>query len=801
MRSSSKRTSARATRYRRHWPRVLGWTVLLVLAFGSIVLAAWLLGRKPPETPATFFGAVLKAGNSPAVALAIACAGLLHAAWCVRHLILHWLAWFPGAIEVRTFTEDTPLTQASADQLTVDFRQRLMRLHLQAPTPVPGAAPQGHMLDVLESGSMDAKNPFSWLVGLLRAAIPSHAYEVHGSLREREIGPRFGVTVQVLSMGADSLQPTTFWGHTWDEALCRAADEATSAVLPQTRQCKAPWGVWRGYAMPRGLLHEYEMGARLEHDRRYDEALAAYWRAVELDPMNMVLRLRVGQLQERLGLYLDALTTFWGMDVTSTHTERRRRRKGRKERDEALVSARYRGNVLLGGRVLATQWCAPNSEPGSTLRDEQRARLRTCLRPRMQELMRRRLEHPDLSPLKPGNEGDFLALRELFAQYALVDCEALRMTLKRRSRLTKATLKVTEECIRVRLGWVQHRRKHDDDVAWQPPNVKDALARIEGEHPGAFRQWHEQYNAACAWALALADDGVRTGPDADDIAKAAVERLEKATARADSAYIASRRDWVLSEDPDLSALRAFHEFKEFELLYLPSDTFTPGRPENVLQIESSRYVRDLLAAIAESWQDTWRERRAQAVADVDSTIVRGWFEDERRVWDRVQEVAVNFRHPKTRAELIGEQRARCSPIEVRFPQYEKETLCPRCTVDEFNVAALALVDNANTRLEQLTDELNRVNRRLDEWMRYLQERCASGRGVPPHALRQRCTRHVALWQRLGEWVKAGGDPANGRKPMQAAAESLRLAPDLSLNGNHRSAHQLDRPDPDLAGHA
>jgi hypothetical protein len=783
MRSRTKRTSTRATRYRRHWPRVLGWTAGLALALGLIVVSAWMLGRKPPETTSTFFGAVLKACNRPAVALAIASAGLLHAAWCVRHLILHWLAWFPGAIEVRTFTRDTPLTEASEEQLTVDFRQRLMQLHLQAPTPVPGAAPQGHMLDVLESSSLESSNPISLLVGLLRAAIPSHAYEVHGSLRERETAPRYGVTVQVVSMGADSLQPTTFWGHTWEEALWRAADEATAAILPQTRQCKAPWGVWRGYAMPRGLLHEFETGARMEHERRYDEALHAYWRAVELDPMNMVLRLRVGQLQERLGLYLDALATFWGMDVTSTHAERRRR-KGGKERREALVSARYRGNVLLGGRVLATQWCAPNGEPGSTLRDEQRERLRTCLRPRMQELMGERLEDADLSPLEPGNGVDFLALRELFAEYALADCKRLRRPFKRRSRLTRATVKLTEECINVRLNWVRHRRTKPGE-RWTPPQVAPAIARIERRHPLAFRQWHEQYNAACAWALALADDDLRETGNADDYAKAAVERLEKATARADSAYIASRRDWVLSEDPDLSALRSFHEFKEFELLYLPADTFTPGRPGNVQQIESSRYVRDLLTAVADRWQATWRERREQAVAEIDSTVVRGWFEDERKIWCRVQEVAFNFRHPKTRARLILDQRAAGAPLEVSFPQYERDPLCQRCKVDALDKAGFTVVEDANARLKELTEVLEPMLGHLDEWELELQERSAHARTVAPHALRQRCARHIAVWQRLGEWLEADTAVAlvNGEAAMREAVEALDRAPAPSRNGH------------------
>ena len=81
--------------------------------------------------------------------------------------------------------------------------------------------------------------------------------------------------------------------------------------------------------------------------------------------------------------------------------------------------------------------------------------------------------------------------------------------------------------------------------------------------------------------------------------------------------------------------------------------------------------------------------------------------------------------------------------------------------------------------------------RLDGWVADLQERGANGRGVPPHALRQRCARHVALWQRLGEWLAAG---------MRAAAQSLRLGNEPSLNGNG-SVGQFDRPDRDFARNA
>ena len=248
-------------------------------------------------------------------------------------------------------------------------------------------------------------------------------------------------------------------------ALRKAADEATAMILPQTRLCRAPWGAWRGHVLPPGLLHAFEEGARLERERRYDEALATYWRAVELDPLNMVLRLRVGQLQERLGLYLDALATYWGMSVTSQPPRPAnplRGRRGRLERDRALLSARYRRNVLLGGRVLAKQWMHSRRGVRPNRRDEQRKHLRRCLRPLLQEKLEDFGEaraSSRRSRMPSGSSGPLLELRTLFAKYALQDCARMRDGLRRRDRttLTAETVQLTELCISLRLDWVRHR--------------------------------------------------------------------------------------------------------------------------------------------------------------------------------------------------------------------------------------------------------------------------------------------------------------------------------------------------------
>jgi hypothetical protein len=802
-----KRASERPVRYRRRWRHLAGWSAGLLAAVLVVGATGYLVGRSKPAKPTGVVETLAAVAGRPAVALAIVCAALLHAAWCVRHLILQWLAWLPGRIGVTTFTAATPITDADAEQLTLVFRQRLMALHLQSPTPVPGAAAEGDFLDVLGRNGLDARNPLATLIGLLRAAKPTHAYEVRGVLMERAEIPRYGVAVRVLRLPSDGTPPVPVWGETWEIALRKAADEATAMILPQTRLCRAPWGAWRGHVMPPGLLHAFEEGARLERERRYDEALATYWRAVELDPLNMVLRLRVGQLQERLGLYLDALATYWGMCMSVTSQPPRppnplRGRRGRLERDLALLSARYRLNVLLGGRVLAKQWCTPDAECGANRRDEQREHLRRCLRPLLQE----KLENEKLQNFDSARVADALAdaertepehrleLRELFGRYALHDCARMRDELRRRDRatLTAETVQLTELCISLRLDWVSHAlarlKDQPSPVPWPPaPNDIKALIRdIQGRR--AFH-WHEHYNAACAYALPLLDRSLRRDEDVDPLAEPAVEHLKMATARADSDYVASRRDWVLSEDPDLKGLRGRHKFEEFQVLYLPSDRPVPCRPRNVQQLESSRYVRDLLAATAERWLQAWRAHGKQVAAAPDTAVLSEWFNDEQRAWQGLGEVALSFRHPRTRFELIDALRAGAARHgfarpAVRFPHYDDEPLLDRMTCE---TAYEEEIHGADDRLRKLAALADKVVDDLADWQATLRSLEADGRQVPRRGLTGRCVHQAALWQLLGHWLEARDKDASDQGYAEFCARVARVPLDAAVrNGAPRT---------------
>ena len=156
------------------------------------------------------------------------------------------------------------------------------------------------------------------LLGLLRAAKPSHAYEISGVLVKRDQAPQFGVTVQVLRRPDQGAAPDTTYDVSWERAVRRAADRALAEIVPRTRHCAPPWAAWRGFAMPPDLIEAYEDAVELETGREYERALDRFYDALDDDPMNLVLRLHIGQLQEKLGLYLDALATYEGMVEVTT---------------------------------------------------------------------------------------------------------------------------------------------------------------------------------------------------------------------------------------------------------------------------------------------------------------------------------------------------------------------------------------------------------------------------------------------------------------------------------------------------
>jgi hypothetical protein len=251
----------------------------------------------------------------------------------------------------------------------------------------------------------------------------------------------------------------------------------------------------------------------------------------------------------------------------------------------------------------------------------------------------------------------------------------------------------------------------------------------------------------------------------DDLARLAVERLGRATSCADSGYIAGRREWLVSEDPDLDGLRTHQRFREFEAMYFPSDRPTPPRPRHVRQLESARYIRELLADTADRWEKEWHRRGRQLEPRPDVHTMLDWWRTELQAWELVRQVAVDYRHWPVRLQLIEAMREWAAqydfaPLHVSFRRYEERPLCgPRGTL------LRADANEPTERAERLLIAVHQclpdpgarrrarvLLRTLEQWQSTLLQLDIDGRSPDKLLLAKLCDGHAGLWQLLQRWL-------------------------------------------------
>lgn len=365
-----------------HWaesstpkPRPILWSVGFAIAFTLVACGIMAFGvdvENWKDKPILGLMVVLKPYRFFILGISF-----LTAIYCWRRIGMSRRIRAPGPISVPPFRDETRRSNASIDRLTTSFREKLNRVSIQAPEPIPGGSQQIDFAEVLRSPAVDTRNIGASLavsIGrLLAAGQVSYAYQVNGALFNSADGKR-GVTVQVIVLPKWASQPITCTGETWDLALEQAAYEVCAFVLPLTRLAEEPpWPAWRRLAVPPQLFKNVQKAQECKNVRRFDEALRYYYEALKLDPHNPYLRLEVGMLQEQIGMHIDALVTYEAAimlapsdrDLKVYPPFRRKpvyfRRKGVSIRSDwwraPLLMARYRQAVLLAmGERLSADW-------------------------------------------------------------------------------------------------------------------------------------------------------------------------------------------------------------------------------------------------------------------------------------------------------------------------------------------------------------------------------------------------------------------------------------------------------------
>jgi hypothetical protein len=401
------------------------------------------------------------------------------------------------------------------------------------------------------------------------------------------------------------------------------------------------------------------------------------------------------------------------------------------------------------------------------------------------------MEKPDAA----GEQGTADDLEHLLLLASLHELDSLCGDLPRypirRTSLTRATVKVSSLVVEARLRWVANGKRCPTDL---DDYIKQASSRLDEIEKGRdFDRWQEHYNAACIYALPLLATDNPPPEMAAELTAQAVRRLELAVEKADSAYIASRRDWLISEDPDLRGLRSQPRFKRFEAAYLPSPARAPQRPSSVHKWEVSRYTLALMRATARRWEDEWERRRANLDGDGDVRTVLSWSRDEGRAWRLMREVAVNYRDWDTRHKLLDQMREWTAeyglePMRVPFPRFsaddeaqlqDKERRGQGKDVERATVAAIKDKDLRLKVLVQLLDKAgdgqSRRSFKLGQELKAIRADLgrleAGGHELKATHIARLCGAQANLWRRVGALL----EPDEDRKAAQGDVESALVA--------------------------
>ena len=516
---------------------------------------------------------------------------LVYTWWRFR---LESIGWRQGRVDVAPFVAaEPPRREApgpprkSPTELTGLFRSHLSQARLYAPTSVPGTGPQDDFLQMVEDVGEAITGPLKMVSRLGRVLFPRAGYQVTGTFWPEVGSPTPCVlSVELRKSSGWSAPPQLVRETTWERAAERAANAVAAQILPITRDCRnPPWTDWMELKIPPALFDSYQRAQGLQSEKKYGEALDALYAALDLDPRNARLRLEIGQLQEQLGMRVDALATYDSLITSACYGDSARIRSWmgqvdaeppkapRVGRDDLeLLIARYRYAVLLG------------------LGDRLTGHHLTRVLGRYEKIVAPGTALPVF--LTTASQYELSRLAATYRPMArpnVLSRRALRVsvvwaTVRRTLAMKAAGLSPREVWKPVSAGGWPGSRKLAGlfaDDTWPPDLAKLEVAVLSAlGHDGKPGTWQEHYNAACTYALALLPAVTPDGETlaADDkqrsaFARAAVGELMRGAAASDSGYLAVQRSWLVDEDPDLEQLRSTSEFQEFTAV-----VFAPGAP-------------------------------------------------------------------------------------------------------------------------------------------------------------------------------------------------------------------------------
>jgi hypothetical protein len=416
-------------------------------------------------------------------------------------------------IDIRLFADERPDGSHdreidSAVELTAAFKRILNESRLYTPTPVPGASSSYDFIQIVEHAGDSAEGWWKAATKLVRLAQPPAAFTVTGTVRPGNTTGRYQLILELVRVPRFAASPLVIEDENWPRVLHRAANAVAALVIPRSAYVRTNihWAAWRGAKIPYELFDAYQRANHFIVHRRYDEALAEYYRAVSLDPSNVYIRLEIAALQEQLDLHLDALATYDDVITVCSRGHpklarwwigpdfaRQPRHAGR-GRAVALLIARYRHALVLGhGDSVAGSWWVRRTTAGAPgdARALRRAELRVALELRFRryvdldvrvrpyaippekrlELHRRVLKVPvdelvvqDATPAQLAEYNQRAAeMRSYFCALSQYEIERLVADYRRFSRRWRSTWQqLTNRALDLSLVWAVVRRAMAD---------------------------------------------------------------------------------------------------------------------------------------------------------------------------------------------------------------------------------------------------------------------------------------------------------------------------------------------------
>lgn len=313
--------------------------------------------------------------------IAAAVLGVAAVLFAIRLLVLRWRARSPR-VQLSSVIQAIPEDEAASDDedgsdgsgreieapwVESLLREQLAALRLTTTEALPEASSGAPMMEIVEGigeGIGDKSTLGNALGKLYRAVAPEAAYEVSATVRP--LTDRGG-TISVQVVDRTRRAPTQVYAGesetSWTEAARKAAAGVAGALYPQVAdKHKGPWTHWRR-PVPSTLVTLVDEARLYEEANCLDQAMGAYHAALDQNPLNPHLRIKIAMLQERLELDLSAWATYRAI-ADETHRDSW---KGADRRVRLL--ALYRLAILLGNERLASHWLAQRGDDAPDSQD------------------------------------------------------------------------------------------------------------------------------------------------------------------------------------------------------------------------------------------------------------------------------------------------------------------------------------------------------------------------------------------------------------------------------------------------